>query len=149
VTTDSGGAPTPSVAAYGVVGIGVDVVDVARMRKVLARRPRFAARVFTDGERAYAARFQDQAKPLAARFAAKEAAMKAMGVGLWKFPFHDVEVTKARSGEPSYRLAGRAAELAAARGVEIIKLSLTHEDSVAVAFAVALGPGVAAAPGSP
>jgi holo-[acyl-carrier protein] synthase len=134
------GSPGP-VPPLGVVGIGVDVVEVGRMRQVLARRPRFAERVFTERERAYAARFQDQAKPLAARFAAKEAAMKAMGVGLWKFPFHDVEVTKQRSGEPGYRLTGRAAELAASRGVTLIKLSLTHEDSVAVAFAVALGPG--------
>jgi holo-[acyl-carrier protein] synthase len=131
-------------AGLTVVGIGIDVVEVERMRTVLGRRPRFATRVFTERERAYAGRFLDQAKPLAARFAAKEAAMKAMGVGLWKFPFHDVEVTKARSGEPGYHLTGKAAELAASRGVSLIRLSMTHENSIAVAFAVALGPGAPA-----
>ncbi|MFP5326642.1 MAG: holo-ACP synthase [Acidimicrobiia bacterium] len=97
-----------------ILGLGTDVVDLDRFRLALARTPGIVERVFTDGERAYAARKKDPAERLAARFAVKEATMKALGVGLGAFRFHDVEVVKARSGEPSLRLSGRAAELASA-----------------------------------
>lgn len=121
-----------------MIGLGIDAVEVARFRQVLARTPGVAQRLFTDGERAYGARFKDPAPRLAARFAAKEAAMKAMGVGLGAFAFHDVEVVKAPSGAPSLRLSGGAAALAERLGVRELKLSITHTDETAEAVVAAL-----------
>ena len=97
-----------------------------------------ARRLFTEGERAYGARFADPAPRLAARFAAKEAAMKALGVGLGAFPFRDVEVANAPSGAPFLRVSGAAAALAAQRGVEDFRVSITHTDRTAEAVVAAL-----------
>jgi len=121
-----------------VIGIGIDAVEVDRFRAVLARRPSLADRVFTPGERSYVARSADPVPRLAARFAAKEAVMKALGVGLGAFGFHDVEVVSAPSGAPALVLSGRAAALAADRGVVGWRLSLTHTSRSAQAVAVAL-----------
>ena len=120
-----------------IVGLGTDVVDMDRFRIAMERTPGIVERVFTEGERAYALRKRDPAERLAARFAVKEATMKALGVGLGAFRFHDVEVIKARSGEPSLRLAGRAAELAAAKGVREWKVSISHSALVALAVVIA------------
>ena len=123
-----------------MIGIGIDAVEVARFRDVLARTPSIAGRLFTRGERAYADGHADPAPRLAARFAAKEAAMKALGVGLGAFGFHDVEVVNAEGGAPSLRVTGAAAALAAERGVTSWLVSLTHTDAVAEAVVVAEGP---------
>jgi holo-[acyl-carrier protein] synthase len=120
-----------------VLGLGIDTVDVARFRAVLARRPSVADRLFTVEELAYAGRSSDPAPRLAARFAVKEAAMKALGVGLGAFAFHDVEVARAESGEPSLVVTGAAARLATQRGVGKWWVSLTHTDLVAQAVVVA------------
>lgn len=120
-----------------VVAIGTDVVDLDRFRLALTRTPGMIPRVFTEGERSYALRKRDPTERLAARFAVKEATMKALGVGLGAFKFHDVEVVKARSGEPSLRLSGRAAELAVKRGVGAWKVSITHSDLIALAIVIA------------
>jgi holo-[acyl-carrier protein] synthase len=103
-----------------------------------SRGERFRARVFTEGERRSCEARRDPAECFAARFAAKEAVMKAMGVGLWRFAMRDVEVTKLRSGQPEIALHRKAAELAQARGVGTWLLTLTHTDSMAMAVAVAL-----------
>ena len=124
-------------ANAAVKGIGIDAVEVDRFRMVLARTPGVARRLFTDAERAYGARRRDPAERLAARFAAKEAVMKALGVGLGAFSFHDVEVTRARSGQPALALRGRAAALAAQHGVTAWHVSLTHTHRVAEAVVVA------------
>ena len=125
-----------------VFGIGVDVVDVARFRRVLERRPALAVRVFTDAERSYAASGQDSDTRLAARFAAKEAVMKALGTGLGGFALTEVEVRRgtgrgATAGAPSLVLHGSAAALAARCLAGRFHLSLTHTTEVAVAFVVA------------
>jgi holo-[acyl-carrier protein] synthase len=125
-----------------IVGVGVDAVDVARFRKVLARRPSFGTRTFTDSERADAAGSADVAESLAARFAAKEAVMKALGTGIGGFALTDVEVCRtpgkgATRNAPFLRLHGTAAELAGAQGAGTFHLSLTHTDGVAIAFVVA------------
>jgi len=122
--------------------VGVDAVDVARFRRVLDRRPRFAARCFTESEQADAGRSGDVAQSLAARFAAKEAVMKALGTGIGAFAMTDVEVrrapgTGATRNAPSLVLHGSAAELAGAHGAGRFHLSLTHTDDVAIAFVVA------------
>jgi holo-[acyl-carrier protein] synthase len=116
-----------------IVGIGVDVVDVARLERSLERTPALAGRVFTDGERAYAAA---SVARLAARFAAKEAAAKALGAppeATWR----EAEVVVDSSGRPSLRVSGRFAEIAAAAGVRTWHLTLSHDGGVAVAFVVA------------
>jgi holo-[acyl-carrier protein] synthase len=125
-----------------IVGVGVDAVDVARFRKVLERRPQFATRSFSDAERADAAGSADVAQSLAARFAAKEAVMKALRTGIGGFALTDVEVCRAAGSgatrnAPYLRLHGTAAELAGVQGAGTFHLSLTHTDGVAIAFVVA------------
>ena len=121
-----------------LVSLGTDVVDLDRFRLALKRTPGMVDRVFTEGERAYALRKNDPTERLAARFAVKEATMKALGVGLGAFKFHDVEVIKARSGEPSLRLEGAAADLAARRGITGWMVSITHSDLIALAVVASL-----------
>jgi holo-[acyl-carrier protein] synthase len=120
-----------------VVGVGIDAVDVERFRIVLGRRQAFAGRVFTDAERAEAAGRQDPVPGLAARFAAKEAVMKSLSVGLGAFDFADVEVIRGEGGAPALTVTGRAAALAEERAVGGWHVSLTHTASVAIAIAVA------------
>lgn len=122
-----------------IVGIGTDLVDLDRMRRVLERTPSFAGRVFTEGERALAASRSDPVKPLAARFAAKEAVMKSLGVGLGEVNLIDIEVLRAESGAPSIVLHGSAAEVAATRGVGSFLVSLSHSDTTAIAMVMAQG----------
>ncbi len=122
-----------------VLGLGTDLVEVARFRLAMERRAALPERLFSDAEREYAFRQHDPSKSLAARFGAKEAVMKAMGVGLWKFKFRDVEVVRARSGAPSVSLTGRAAEMADERGIVGWHLSLTHTETTAMAVVLALG----------
>ena len=122
-----------------IIGLGTDLVDVARFRLALQRRGgALLTRLFSDDEQAYAARQHDPAKNLAARFGAKEAVMKAMGVGLWKFKLRDIEVIRAGSGAPSVALHGRAAEMAREQGVDTWQLTLSHTDTTAIAVAMAV-----------
>src|SRR5688500_16174421 len=109
-----------------MIGVGIDAVEVERFRTVLARTPTMAERLFTPGELSYALKANDPTERLAARFAAKEAVLKAMGVGLGACGWHDIEVVRAESGAPSIVLTARAADLAAERGVARWHLSLTH-----------------------
>lgn len=118
-------------------GIGVDAVDIERFRISLTRTPSMRDRLFTAEELAYVAPKIDPVPSLAARFAAREATMKAMGLGLGAFGFHDVWVDRVESGEPALAVRGRAAELAAERGITRWHLSLTHSALVAIAYVVA------------
>ena len=120
-----------------MIGIGVDGVEIERFRRSLERTPSMRARIFTDIELAYVEPHADPVPSLAARFAAREAVMKSLGLGLGAFGFHDVWVDRAPSGAPSLSFAGRAADLAAAAGVVRWHVSLTHSDLVAVAYVVA------------
>ena len=116
-----------------VVGVGVDVVDVARLERALSRTPDLADRVFADAERAYA---DGSVQRLAARFAAKEACAKALGAPA-KARWRDIEVVTAADGRPSLLVTGRTAEVAAAAGIRSWHVSLTHDGGVAVAVVVA------------
>ena len=120
-----------------VIGVGIDVVDVARLTRVLERTPSVATRVFADGERAQAGSTSVAAmRRLAARFAAKEAVSKALGLpGLVRW--RDIEVVSAASGAPSLLITGHTAELALRAGVTSWHISLTHDAGVAVAVVVA------------
>jgi len=121
----------------GVVGVGVDAVDLARFARVLERRASVADRLFTEAELAYARSTTDPVPRLSTRFAAKEAVMKAMGVGLWAYPFHDVEVKRDGLDAPYLVLSAAALALASRAGVVRWHLSLSHTDRVAVALVVA------------
>jgi holo-[acyl-carrier protein] synthase len=129
------------------VGVGSDLVEIPRFRLALERRPRIAERLFSDEERAYADRFREPVPHLAARFGAKEAVMKALGVGLGRFAMRDVEVVRLRSGQPRLALHGKAAALAVARGVTGWELTLTHSDSMAMAVAIATAGPAPSEPG--
>ena len=120
-----------------IVGIGIDLVDIERFRTSLARTPSMRRRLFTDVELAYVAPKRDPVPSLAARFAAREAVMKSLGLGLGAFGFHEVWVERAESGEPSLAVTGRALEIADAAGVQCWHLSLTHSASTAGAYVVA------------
>ena len=123
--------------AFVIFGIGVDAVDIERFRRSLQRTPSMRERLFTEHELAYVAPKVDPVPSLAARFASREAVMKAMGLGLGAFGFHDVWVDRRESGEPHLNITGRAAELAHERGIETWHLSITHTDQVAIAYVVA------------
>lgn len=121
-----------------MIGIGVDLVEVDRLRTVLARTPTMVAKLFTDGEQAYAHTANDPTERFAARFAAKEAVMKALGVGLGAVDWHDIEVRRTDRGAPELVVTGRARALADEAGVTRWLLTLTHTASMAEAIAVAL-----------
>jgi holo-[acyl-carrier protein] synthase len=118
-------------------GIGVDVVDVERFRRSLARTPSMRERLFTAAELEYVAPKVDPLPSLAARFAAREAVMKALGLGLGAFGFHEVWVEVEESGAPRLVVTGRARELAADRGVVRWHLSISHDGPMAIAMVVA------------
>lgn len=122
-----------------MIGIGTDLVELDRFRAALARTPSLVDRLFTADEQRYAARRRDPTERYAARFAAKEAVMKAMGLGLGGVRFRDIEVVRAESGAPSVQLHGTAVDAASQLGVRRWLLTLTHTSSTAQAIAVALG----------
>jgi holo-[acyl-carrier protein] synthase len=128
----NGGALATSVA-----GVGIDAVDLDRFARVLGRRPGLADRLFTPGELAYARSAADPVPRMSTRFAAKEATMKALGVGLGVFSLVDVEVV--RTGLEAPRLVLHRIALARAREAGVVRwhLSLTHTDGVALALVVA------------
>jgi holo-[acyl-carrier protein] synthase len=117
------------------IGIGVDLVNIPRMRDVIARwDDRFLRRVFTEGEIAYCRSRRDPVPHFAARFAAKEAAMKALGTGLslgvrWR----DLEVKRDRGQAPRLLMHGRSREIGLARGGRAMLLALTHDGDYALA----------------
>ena len=113
-------------------GVGIDLLDVGRFERALERRPRLAERLFTDAEREYAATRGRPAMHLAARFCAKEAVAKALGLTGWSF--RDVEVV-ATDAAPEVRLSGNVAARAAELGAELA-ISLTHTDEMAGAVAM-------------
>jgi holo-[acyl-carrier protein] synthase len=121
-----------------ILGMGTDLAEVDRIRQNVARfGDRFLARIYTPGERAYALSKANSAERLAARFAAKEAAMKAIGTGwsggvTWK----DFEVVNERSGRPTLRLTGVAGRLARDMGMARVTLSLTHTSALAMAVVI-------------
>jgi holo-[acyl-carrier protein] synthase len=123
-----------------ILGIGLDATDIPRVAEVLERYgDRFLRRVFTDGEIAYCTRRRNPAPHLAGRFAAKEAAMKALGTGhsrgvLWK----DIEVVRG-GGPPRLQLHGGAATRADAMKVRRSLVTITHSDALALAQVLLLG----------
>jgi len=121
-----------------VLGIGVDIVETARIESSIERfGDRFLRRVFTEGEREYCGSMPHPARHYAARFAAKEAVSKAFGTGIGsRIGWRDVEVRRRESGEPYIILHGPAADLARSLNVREALISLSHSDHYSVANAV-------------
>ncbi|HMF13474.1 MAG TPA: holo-ACP synthase [Gemmataceae bacterium] len=125
-----------------IVGMGVDIAEVDRIRTAIERHGEpFLRRVFTDAERAYCEQFKNKYERYAGRFAAKEAAMKALGTG-WRrgVRWVDFEVVREANGRPSIALDGVAKEIAAKLGVRRISLSITHTAAQALAQVIFEGP---------
>lgn len=121
-----------------VLGIGVDLVECARIERSLERfGEKFLHRVFTDGEIAYSMSMKFPARHLAARFAAKEAVSKAFGTGIGKaMGWRNIDVQKKPSGEPFLVFSGPAQELATRRGVTVALVTLSHTEHHAIACIV-------------
>ena len=116
------------------ISVGVDVIEISRVAATLGRfGDRFLERIYTPGEIAYC---RGRAPQLAARFAAKEAVMKALGTGTRGVGWREVEVTRKRTGEPQIELHGRAAQRAGKLGIDRIAVSLSHSREYAVASVV-------------
>lgn len=121
-----------------ILGIGTDLTEVARIRQSIARYgERFVNRIYTEVERRYAVSKANAAERFAARFAAKEAGMKAIGTG-WRrgVTWHDFEVVNEPSGRPTLKLHGVAREIAEKMGVQRISISLTHTAEIAFAIVI-------------
>lgn len=116
-----------------VAGVGIDLLEICRLERALERRPHLAERLFTEAERSYAAGRARPGQHLAARFCAKEAVAKALGLEAWSF--REVEVLSAGQA-PTVRLSGAAAQRATALRVRVaVSLSHTRRDAAAVAIA--------------
>jgi len=118
-----------------IVGTGIDIAEVPRIREAIERHgERFLKRIFTEGEIQYCESKANRVERYAARFAAKEAGMKAIGTG-WNHGvrWRDIEVARKPGGRPTLRLHGKAAEFAAKLGATNIALSLTHTAEQAIA----------------
>jgi holo-[acyl-carrier protein] synthase len=120
-----------------VIRIGIDLVDIARLADRMETWPRMANRLFTSGEQEYSLGKRNPAQHFAARFAAKEAAFKALGDGWPALSWTDVEVVS-DGGRPALHLRGRAAEMA---GECTALLSLSHDAGIAIAEVLLIGPG--------
>lgn len=121
-----------------VRGIGIDLVRIPRMREIIARwDERFLRRVFTEEEIAYCRRRRDPVPHFAGRFAAKEAALKALGTGLsMGINWREIEVRRERGGPPTVSLSGRSGEIGRRRGGRRMLLTITHDGDYAVAQAM-------------
>jgi holo-[acyl-carrier protein] synthase len=126
-----------------IIGIGIDLVDCARIENSIERfGDRFLQRVFTEGEIAYSQSMKFPARHLAARFAAKEALSKAFGTGIGKsMGWRDLDVQKKASGEPFVVLRGGAKQMANERGVEKVWISLSHTETSGMATIILEGRG--------
>jgi holo-[acyl-carrier protein] synthase len=121
-----------------VIGVGTDLIEIARIRRALERYERFRERCFTEAERAYCDSRPNPAESYAGRFAGKEAVGKALGFGVARaFAWQEIEIVG--RPKPSVRLAGRVAARAEALGTAAIDLSMTHSRELAQAVAIAHG----------
>jgi holo-[acyl-carrier protein] synthase len=115
---------------------GIDIIEIERLERALRRRPRLLARLFTAAEQEYCLGRSRPGPSLAARFAAKEAVMKALGLGLGQCSFRDIEIIRQESGPPQVVLRGRARQQAQELGTGAVSVSLSHCRDYAAAVAV-------------
>ena len=126
-------APGPAAAPEGTTELGIDIIDVARIRDALARfGPRFAGRVLTSAEAAYV---RDRPETFAGRWAAKEAVSKVLGLGVRGVGWREIEIVRLPTGQPMVRLHGRARRRAEQLRLGRVAVSISHERSYAIAIA--------------
>jgi holo-[acyl-carrier protein] synthase len=128
------------MARSAIAGVGVDLVEVVRIAERFERTPAMRQRIFTEAELEILDRgdsSEARARSLAGRFAAKEAIMKSLGVGIGEVDFHDLVVVGGRGSQPTVKLEGRAKKRAEELGVIEILLSISHDGPMATAMAVA------------
>lgn len=128
-------APSRYAGGRVIVGLGLDIAEVDRIEAAITRHGApFLERLFTPSEVAYCERHKNRYERYAARFAAKEAAMKALGTG-WRHGvrWRDIEVANEKGGKPALRLQGVAREIADRLGVRTVALSITHSGNLALA----------------
>jgi holo-[acyl-carrier protein] synthase len=123
-----------------IIGLGTDIVEIERIRGMIQRHgDHFVQRCFTADEIAYARKHRDSAVRFAGRWAAKEAIVKVLGTGFIQgITFHDVEVVSLHTGQPTVRITGEAAEIAARLGIEKVLLTISHSRDYATATAIGI-----------
>lgn len=119
-----------------IYGVGTDIVEISRIKRIIERSPLFIEKVFTSGEREYCLRKKHAEESWATRFAAKEAVLKAFGTGLSKYAWRDVEIINRENGQPEVILHGELEVLARRYKVRNIRISLSHSNDSAIAFAL-------------
>lgn len=122
-----------------IVGVGVDIIEIARVAAAVQHSERFLQRIYTPGEIAYCQQANPPYARLAGRFAAKEAVMKALESGWGPLAWQEIEVQRGPQGQPLVALFGAARELAQKQGVRRVLLSISHSRDYAVAYATAIG----------
>ena len=119
-----------------IFGVGVDIIELERVKRAVLRSPRFLGQVFTEGEIADCAKKTDYFASLAARFAAKEAVSKALGVTMWLEKWRQIEIRQ-QENIPTVTLHDNMLDIANRLAIEKISLSLSHDKTQAIAFALA------------
>jgi holo-[acyl-carrier protein] synthase len=119
-------------------GIGMDIIEIKRIKQALTRRPKLEKRIFAKEEIAYCRQKSNPFPSFAARFAAKEAVLKAMGVGIGACALEDIIICSEPSGAPGIYLRVSAARLAEAKGIKEFKVTLTHSKEYAAATVIAI-----------
>ncbi|MFT9497308.1 holo-ACP synthase [Anaerosolibacter sp.] len=120
-------------------GIGIDIIEIERIDRAINRNNKFLDRVFTDKERAYFKEVNYSVTSIAGNFAAKEAAVKAIGTGVRGFRWSDIEIQRDSLGKPVIQLHNQAREMARQRGIDEILITISHSRDYAVAQSIAMG----------
>ncbi|MCK8826179.1 holo-ACP synthase [Natroniella acetigena] len=120
-------------------GLGIDIVEIERIEEAIKKRERFKQRIFTNGEINYCEQYKESWAYYAARFAAKEAIVKALGTGFRGFEWKDIEIVKDELGKPAVKLHNQAHKIAEEREIKEFLISISHSRDYAVAQAIAIG----------
>ena len=120
-----------------IIGIGTDIIEIERIKKAIERRSGLLVKIFTPKERNYCLGRENPWPSFSARFAAKEAVMKALGAGFSQCSFSEIEIRRNHQGKPQIYLSGRALNLAKKQGINYWHLSLSHNKNHSLAFAIA------------
>lgn len=124
-----------------VVGIGIDIVEIERIKAAASKNPRFLERIFTERERDYFEHKKFSPATMAGNFAAKEAVVKALGTGIRDVSFAEIEILRDAFGKPIVTLGGRLESICQAKGIGDIQISISHSKYYAVANAIATNRG--------
>jgi holo-[acyl-carrier protein] synthase len=130
---------TRIIKPAGMYGVGTDIIEIGRIKRAYERSGvRFLEKIFTPGEIVFCDARKDRFSSYAARFAAKEAVLKAMGTGMTGCSLLDVEVTRPGGGRPEIVLHGATSDMAKEKGISTVLISISHNRDQAVAFAIAV-----------